>query len=166
MKFLKELLQYDRFKLEGAIRCVLSTIPRALLFALVTTLWIELRINIEPREPLEDVAYGFLLVSLAGLIFSFVPASIGGWVLVFWIRLRAATLTLHHGILSGCLAGIFFMLGFDFFIGILFSGSNHAPSVEAFLFYAVISTIVAALMGAWVGLQLTNKALKNNFANE
>ena len=52
------------------------------------------------------------------------------------------------------------MFGFDFLIGLALLTFSHGPSMEMFMFYVISSTVIAALTGAVIGLQLMNKILK------
>jgi hypothetical protein len=167
MNIVGKLAPLTRFKLEGSIRSFLSTIPGAIIFAIILMLNLGAKNNFAEMKSIDHLVSSFFIESIIlGLILSFIPATLGGWVLASWIHASTDSVSKISGILRGIFTGGISMLGFDFIVATLFATMNHHPSLEMFLFYVITSTSIALIIGAWVGLQLTNKVLKNKSPNE
>ena len=97
-----------------------------------------------------------------GLFLSFLPAIVGGWALATWIYEDRNLRTKNSGAIKGFICGTIAMFGFDFVVGLLSLPSPHGPPLGIFLFYVILSTVIASLAGAVVGSQLVHKISKVN----
>ncbi len=160
MKFFNRLSPLDRFIFEGGFRGVLSTIPASILFSIVFEVSFYARNGEFPFNE-NYPAHVAIGTSIAiGLFFSFLPSLIGSWALAHWIYAETRKRTLLSGAIKGLACGATAMFGFDFLIGLALLTFSHGPSMEMFMFYVISSTVIAALTGAVIGLQLMNKILK------
>ncbi len=167
MNIVSKLTPLTRFKLEGSVRSFLSTIPGSVVFAFFIITAFSIKNGYEELVsndfPLTYLVGAFIFI---GLFFSFIPAIFGGWQLASWLYKNIDKITIKSGITAGAIIGGASMIGFEFIFGILSLTLPHGPSIDIFLIYVILSTIIATIIGAWVGLQLTNKVMKNKLANE
>lgn len=167
MNIVSKLTPLTRFKLEGSIRGFLSTIPGSIVFAffIITAFSIKngYKELVSDDFPLFDTVGLFIFI---GLLFSFIPATFGGWQLASQIYKNADKITVKSGIVMGAIIGGASMFGFEFVLGILSLTTPHGLSMDILLIYIFSSIMIAIVFGAWVGLQLTRKILKNKSSNE
>lgn len=160
MKYFNRLSPLDRFIFESGFRGVLSTIPASILFSIV------FEVNFYARNgefPFNENLPAHIAVGSSaaiGLFFSFLPSLIGSWALAHWIYTDTRKRTLLSGAIKGLACGAMAMFGFDCVMGLALLTLSHGPSVEMFVFYVISSTVIAALTGAVIGVQLMNKILK------
>ncbi|HEX2697308.1 MAG TPA: hypothetical protein VHM28_06325 [Anaerolineales bacterium] len=160
MKYYTRLSGADKYKLEGSFWAFVSTLPGSLMFVVVVALVIY---RDDPMALYESFTYWTLgFIFLISLFLSFIPAVAGGWILATWISTDQILRTRKSGTIKGLICGATAMFSYDFALGLLSLPSPHGPSLNMFMFYVILSTIIAGLAGAVVGIKLIRKIVKVN----
>jgi hypothetical protein len=159
MNYFKNQSPLNKYKWEGMVRGFLSTLPGSFLFAIAFLLKFDF------ENDYSQIPFVTLFAIFLGLVFSFFPSILGGYLLANWIFIHPSNASHKGGMIKGAIVGGACMLTADFALGVLSLPMSHGPTLGMFLFYVISSVLIASLMGAFTGLALSKVLPKYKQAN-